>query len=135
MTEETGLLDTGATESFIDHKTVARLRLGTQKLVIPRPVFNVDGSANKHGTITHVTIHPHFSFPPQLSPTHQQYQRQHHQHLLKQHPHLPSMSIIQLQHQLPVTPPPLTPDIIRHNPWRTNEQSRSSQRRDRKSVV
>ena len=55
MAEEIGLLDTGATESFIDHKTVARLRLGTQKLVIPRPVFNVDGSANKHGTITHVT--------------------------------------------------------------------------------
>ena len=39
------------------------------------------------------------------------------------------MSIIQ-QHQLPVTPPPLTPDIIRHNPWRTNEQSRSSQRQN-----
>ena len=55
MAEETGLLDTGATESFIDHKTVARLCLGTQKLVIPRPVFNVDGSANKHRTITHVT--------------------------------------------------------------------------------
>ena len=55
MAGETGLLDTGATESFIDHKTVARLHLGTQKLVIPRPVFNVDGSANKHGTITHVT--------------------------------------------------------------------------------
>jgi hypothetical protein len=29
MAEETGLLDTGATESFIDHKTVVRLRLGT----------------------------------------------------------------------------------------------------------
>ena len=55
MAEETGLLDTRVTESFIDHKTVARLRLGTQKLAVPRPIFNVDGSANKHGTITHVT--------------------------------------------------------------------------------
>ena len=55
MAEETRLLNTGATESFIDHKTVARLCLETQKLIIPRPVFNVDGSANKHGTITHVT--------------------------------------------------------------------------------
>ena len=55
MAEETGLLDTGATESFIDHKTVMRLRLGTQKLTVPRPVFNVDGTANKHGTITHVS--------------------------------------------------------------------------------
>ena len=51
--EETALLDTGATENFIDYKTVARLRLGTQKLTIPRPVFNVDGTNNRHGTITH----------------------------------------------------------------------------------
>ena len=55
MVEETGLLDTGATESFIDHKTVIRLCLGTQKLAVPRPVYNVNGSANQHGTITHVT--------------------------------------------------------------------------------
>jgi hypothetical protein len=55
MAEEMGLLDTGATESFIDHKTVIRLYLGTQKLAVPRPVYNVDGSANQHGTIAHVT--------------------------------------------------------------------------------
>jgi len=47
------LLDTGAMENFIDYKTVTRLRLGTQKLTIPRPVFNVDGTHNCHGTITH----------------------------------------------------------------------------------
>jgi len=47
------LLDTGATENFINYKTVARLRLGTQKLTIPRPVFNVDRTNNRHGTITH----------------------------------------------------------------------------------
>jgi len=51
--EETALLDTGATENFINYKTVTRLRLGTQKLTIPRPVFNVDGTNNRHGTITH----------------------------------------------------------------------------------
>ena len=39
------------------------------------------------------------------------------------------MSITQ-QHQLPVTPPLLIPDIIYHNPWRTNKQSCSSQRRN-----
>ena len=55
MAEETGLLDTRATESFIDHKTVARLCLGTQKLTVPRPVFNINGTANKHSTITHVS--------------------------------------------------------------------------------
>jgi hypothetical protein len=46
MAEEMGLLDIGAMESFIDHKTVVRLWLGTQKLAVPRPVYNVDGSAN-----------------------------------------------------------------------------------------
>jgi len=40
-------------ENFIDYKTVARLRLGTQKLTIPRPVFNMDRTNNCHGTITH----------------------------------------------------------------------------------
>ena len=69
-------------------------------------------------------IHPHFSLPPQLSPSYQWYQHQHHQHLL-------SMSTIHRQHQLPVTPPPFTPDTIHHNPWRTNEQSRSSQRQNK----
>ena len=54
MAEETGLLDTGATESFIDHKTVIKHRLGTQKLPIPRPVHNVDGTANKSGMITDI---------------------------------------------------------------------------------
>ena len=51
--QETALLDTGATESFIDIKMVKQLNLGSQELVIPRPVFNVDGSLNKHSTITH----------------------------------------------------------------------------------
>jgi hypothetical protein len=30
--EETALIDSGATENFIDYKTVERLRLGTKKL-------------------------------------------------------------------------------------------------------
>jgi len=51
--EETVLLDTGATENFIDHTTVVKLRLGMKKLPYPCPVFNVDGTLNCHGTITH----------------------------------------------------------------------------------
>jgi len=51
--EETVLLDTGATENFIDHTTVVKLRLGMKKLPYPRPVFNVDGTLNCHRTITH----------------------------------------------------------------------------------
>ena len=49
--EEIGLLDTGATENFINHMTVARLRLGTKKLPFKRAVYNVDGTLNCHGTI------------------------------------------------------------------------------------
>ena len=52
--EETALLDTGATESFVDNKTIERLKLGTQKLPIPQPVHNVDGTANKNGMITDI---------------------------------------------------------------------------------
>jgi len=51
--EESALLDSGATENFINHATVARLWLGTKKLNFQRPVFNVDGTMNRHGTITH----------------------------------------------------------------------------------
>ena len=46
MAEEWALLDSGATENFIDAKTVIKMRLGTQKLAIQRPVYNVDGSPN-----------------------------------------------------------------------------------------
>ena len=49
--EEIGLLNTGATESFINHTTVAKLRLGTKKLPFKRTVYNVDGTLNHHGTI------------------------------------------------------------------------------------
>ena len=71
-----------------------------------------------------VTIHPHFSLPPRLSPSRQQYQHQHYRHL-------PSMSTTHQQHQLPVTLPLFTPDTIHHNPWRINKQSCSSQRRNK----
>ena len=46
MAEETALLDSGATENFIDHTTVVCLRLGMKKLEKPRQVFNVDGTYN-----------------------------------------------------------------------------------------
>ena len=51
--EEIALLDTGATENFIDHTTVIKLRLGMKKLPYSRQAFNVDGTLNRHGTITH----------------------------------------------------------------------------------
>src|SRR6267154_4907624 len=52
MTEEKGLLDSGATHNFIDVQTAIRLGLGTRKLKTPRTVTNVDGTPNRAGTIS-----------------------------------------------------------------------------------
>ena len=49
------LLDTGATENFMSLSYAQRMRLPTMALETPRKVFNVDGSENKAGTITHYT--------------------------------------------------------------------------------
>jgi hypothetical protein len=51
--KETALVDSRAMENFIDYQTVVQLRLGSNKLAIPRPVHNVDGTLNKSGEITH----------------------------------------------------------------------------------
>ena len=46
------LLDSGATECFVHHRTVQRLGLETRKLMNPRSIQNVDGTPNKAGQIT-----------------------------------------------------------------------------------
>jgi hypothetical protein len=51
--EEVALVDSGAMENFIDYQTVVWLRLGSNKLTIPQPVHNIDGTPNKSGEITH----------------------------------------------------------------------------------
>jgi predicted aspartyl protease len=51
--EEIALVDSGATENCIDYRTVAKLRLGTQKLSKPRPIINVDGTRNSGGIVEH----------------------------------------------------------------------------------
>ena len=50
--EETALIDSGATANFIDYCTVARLRLGTQKLQQTHSVRNIDGTFNRSGHIS-----------------------------------------------------------------------------------
>jgi len=50
--EERILLDTGATENFIDQTTINKLCLGTKRLLLPQPVYNIDGTMNRSGTIT-----------------------------------------------------------------------------------
>jgi hypothetical protein len=45
------LIDSGATDNFIDFRTVTKLRLGTKKLPRARQLFNVDGTHNQAGLI------------------------------------------------------------------------------------
>jgi len=51
--EQIALIDSGATENFIDYRTVAKLRLGITKLPQQQKIFNVDGTENKAGLIKH----------------------------------------------------------------------------------
>src|SRR6267154_3393617 len=55
MTDEKGLLDSGATHNFIDVRTVIRQGVETQKMKTPRTVTNVDGTTNRAGTISKYT--------------------------------------------------------------------------------
>ena len=48
----TALLDTGATENFIDKEAVTQLRLGTKDLPHKHICYNVDGTVNQHGSIS-----------------------------------------------------------------------------------
>ena len=54
--EETALVDSGATENFMDNRMVERLGIGKQEMATPHQVFNVDGSKNKQGTLTHYCL-------------------------------------------------------------------------------
>jgi len=47
------LLDSGATEMFVDKGTAAKHRFMLQKLKRPIMVRNVDGTNNSEGAITH----------------------------------------------------------------------------------
>jgi hypothetical protein len=50
---EFALIDSGATENFIDPRTIERLRLPIKKLPQPRTIYNIDGTLNRAGSITH----------------------------------------------------------------------------------
>ena len=50
--DERVLVDSGATENFMDHSMVRRLGIGTRKLPVPRRIFNVDGTENIAGQLT-----------------------------------------------------------------------------------
>ena len=51
--DKTILVDSGATDNFIHPKLLRRLGLGSQLLEKPRKIWNIDGTANKAGALTH----------------------------------------------------------------------------------
>ena len=51
--EETVLIDSGATENFLDKATWERISIGSHKTAKPITVYNVDGTENSQGKITH----------------------------------------------------------------------------------
>jgi hypothetical protein len=53
MAEEVALIDSGATENFIDQETVKKLKLGSKKLSEPIRLRNIDGTYNQSGSVTH----------------------------------------------------------------------------------
>jgi hypothetical protein len=54
MTSKTegALIDSGATENFLDPRAVVKLRLPTEELENPRSILNINGTNNKAGQIT-----------------------------------------------------------------------------------
>jgi hypothetical protein len=53
MANKKALLDSGATENFIDEITWQQLSIGRKELRKPITVTNVDGMENKRGKIMH----------------------------------------------------------------------------------
>ena len=53
---EQALVDSGATENFMDERMVKCLGIGQRAMDQPRRVFNVDGSENKNRMLTHYCL-------------------------------------------------------------------------------
>jgi len=49
---EKALIDSGATENFIDPRTVSRMKIPTKKLDRNQTIHNIDGTTNSAGNIT-----------------------------------------------------------------------------------
>ena len=50
---ETALIDSGATENFLDHDTAKQLGITPKELPTPQIMSNVDGTTNQMGLIKH----------------------------------------------------------------------------------
>ncbi len=52
-TNEKALVDSGATENFINQSMIKRLKLGMKAMDVPVTLRNIDGTSNCAGKITH----------------------------------------------------------------------------------
>ena len=56
--KERMLIDSSTTKNFLDHCMVKLLGIGTRQMPVPRRIFNVDGTENIAGRLTHCcTLH------------------------------------------------------------------------------
>ena len=51
--KKTVLIDSGATENFLERDTWQKMGIRSHKMVKPITVYNVDGTENSQGKITH----------------------------------------------------------------------------------
>ncbi|EJF59258.1 hypothetical protein DICSQDRAFT_15600, partial [Dichomitus squalens LYAD-421 SS1] len=54
--ELVAMVDSGATTKFLHRRFVARNQVTMRKLAKPIPLYNIDGSENRDGTITEVAV-------------------------------------------------------------------------------
>jgi hypothetical protein len=53
MADKQALVDSGATDNFINATFTSQMGLGLKELPIPKKIFNIDNTTNKSGKITH----------------------------------------------------------------------------------
>jgi hypothetical protein len=56
MAKEQALLNSGATENFMDKRMVKRLGIGKRAMKVPRRMFNIDGTKNKSEMLIHYCL-------------------------------------------------------------------------------
>jgi hypothetical protein len=53
MADKRALVDSGATDNFMNATFAAQMGLGLKELPTPKKIFNIDNTTNKSGKITH----------------------------------------------------------------------------------
>ena len=56
MATASTLIDSGATENFVDQRTAERWHMPRKELPVPQPIVNVDGTENRAGMVCEACI-------------------------------------------------------------------------------